>query len=88
MLRQNRFSGLLFEGPNCGLLRLRSDVGVVLKHLDAHVPCRRANGLFGNVRALSEASYKGMPKIMPAVGHLLGILPSPLRVGGPVRSES
>jgi len=54
MLRQNRLSWLFFESLNRGLFRLRSYVGVVLKHLVAYVSSQAANGLFGNIRALGD----------------------------------
>ena len=44
-------------------------MGIVLEHLIANVTSERANGLLGNVRALREACYEGMPQIVPAVGN-------------------
>lgn len=81
MLRQNGFNRLIFEGANRGLFRPRTDVGIMLKHLITDVPGRGANGLLGNVRVLRKARNKGMPQVMPEVGHscLLQASSQPLR---------
>jgi hypothetical protein len=39
MLRQIFGDSQFFERPDCGLLRVRADVGIVLEHLIANVSC-------------------------------------------------